>query len=236
MAQLLGIIQESHKDQLQDLISQIHSTNRLVQQKGNVLKKRRDTLLTILKDIRETDTKLADSKVSCSTALYSSMNDDSDLIQKLYDEISHKDQQIQELKDQVDTLTSKLRNSQACNEEMQYQLQQKQQQQYQRVNKPSQSIINILYTQRLFPPFNLDVFNQQVIIILVQTLSTNSSISIENPKSKEDMQKMIRRISMQAAASAHILAVKGDYTSLQVAHEEMLSQKSLGSQKSLSFK
>ncbi|CAD8142917.1 unnamed protein product [Paramecium octaurelia] len=227
MAQLLGVIQESHKDQLQDLISQIHSTNGLLQKKKNVLKKRRDTLLTILKDVRETDTKLADSKLSCSTALYSSMNDDSDLIQKLYDEISQKDQQIQELKDQVDTLTSQLRNSQACNEEMQFQLKQKQQQQYQRVNKPSQSMI--------VPSSNRSAQSIGISNVF-QTLSTNSSISMENPKSKEDMQKMIRRISMQAAASAHILAVKGDYTSLQVAHEEMLSQKSLGSQKSLSFK
>ncbi|CAD8132218.1 unnamed protein product [Paramecium pentaurelia] len=222
MAQLLGIIQESNQLHLQDLISNIHSTTKLIEKKGNVLKKRRDTLLTILKDLKENDTKLADSKISCSTALYSSMNDDSDLIQKLYEEISNKDQQIQELKDQVDTLTIQLRNSQACNEEMQYQLQSKHQQQYQRENKQSQSMIIPSLSQSI----------QQISNNLVQTLSTNSSKSIEYPKSKEEMSKMIRRISMQAAASAHILAAKGDYTSLQIAREEILSQKSVGSQKS----
>ncbi|CAD8054426.1 unnamed protein product [Paramecium sonneborni] len=227
MDQQLRVIQESNNDHIQDLISKINSTTRFIDKKGNVLKKRRDTLLNILKDLRDTDTKLADSKISCSTAIFSSIQDDSDFIHKLYEEIAHKDQQIQELKDQIETLTNKLKNSQACNEEMQYQLQQKKQSQYQRVNKLSQSmIVPSLLNQNIEPKSDNPI----------QTITNNSTKSTENSNSKEEIKKIIRRVSMQAAASAHILAAKGDYVSLQVAHDEMLSQKSFGSQKSLSFK
>ncbi|CAD8137742.1 unnamed protein product [Paramecium pentaurelia] len=233
MAHQLGVIQETYQDDLQELISKLTSQNQIIDKRGPILKKRRELLLGALKDFREGETKLCDSKISCSTALFSSIHDDTDQIQKLQDEIALKDQQIQELKDQVESLQQKIHRIQICNDEMQFELQKQQQQQqtFQRGNKLSQSMIVPTLTSSTEKA-------QATISKFVQPLSTNSfkSIDSKEPNSKEDMKKMIRRISQQASASAYILAAKGDYTTLAAAQEELQSQKSIGSQKSLSNK
>ncbi|CAK78800.1 unnamed protein product (macronuclear) [Paramecium tetraurelia] len=233
MAHQLGVIQETYQDDLQELISKMECQNSIIDKRVPVLKKRRDLLLGALKDCREGETKLQDSKLSCSTALFSSIHDDTDQIQKLQDEIALKDQSIQELKDQVETLHQKLNRIQICNEEMQFELQKQQQQQqaFQRGNKLSQSmIVPNLTTSTEKAQATLNKF--------VSPITSNSFKSIDNkePVSKEDMRKMMRRISQQASASAYILAAKGDYTTLAAAQEELQSQKSIGSQKSLSNK
>ncbi|CAD8044157.1 unnamed protein product [Paramecium primaurelia] len=233
MAHQLGVIQETYQDDLQELISKLTTQNQIIDKRGPILKKRRELLLGALKDFREGETKLCDSKISCSTALFSSIHDDTDQIQKLQDEIALKDQQIQELKDQVESLQQKIHRIQTCNDEMQFELQKQQQQQqtFQRGNKLSQSMIVPTLTSSTEKA-------QATISKFVQPISTNSfkSIDSKEPNSKEDMKKMIRRISQQASASAYILAAKGDYTTLAAAQEELQSQKSIGSQKSLSNK
>ncbi|CAD8135230.1 unnamed protein product [Paramecium octaurelia] len=235
MAHQLGVIQETYQDDLQELVSIMESQNQIIDKRVPVLKKRRDLILGALKDFREGETKLQDSKLSCSTALFSSIHDDTDQIQKLQDEIALKDQQIQELKDLVETLHQKINRISICNEEMQFELQKQQQQQqqqaFQRGNKLSQSmIVPTLTTSTEKAQATLNKF--------VSPITTNSfkSIDSKEPVSKEDMRKMMRRISQQASASAYILAAKGDYTTLAAAQEELQSQKSIGSQKSLSNK
>ncbi|CAD8047211.1 unnamed protein product [Paramecium sonneborni] len=233
MAHQLGVIQETYQDDLQGLISNLENQNYIIDKRGSILKKRRDFLLGVLRDCREGETKLCDSKISCSTALFSSIHDDTDQYQKLQEEIAQKNQQIQELKDSVETLQQKIQRIQICNDEMQFELQknQTQQSQFQRGNKLSQSMI--------IPNLTTSTEKAQASINkFVQPISTNSFKSIDNkePNSKENTRKMIRRISQQASASAYILAAKGDYTTLPGAQEEYQSQKSIGSQKSLSIK
>ncbi|CAD8045955.1 unnamed protein product [Paramecium sonneborni] len=233
MAHQLGVIQETYQDDLQGLISKLETQNQLIDKRGSILKKRRDLLLGVLRDFREGETKLCDSKISCSTTLYSSIHEDTDQIQKLQDEIAQKDQQIQELQDQIETLQQKIQRIQICNDELQFELQKKQSQQSQfaRGNKQSQSMI--------VPTLTTSTEKAQATINkFVQPISTESFKSIDNkdPNAKQDYRKMIRRISQQASASAYILAVKGDYTTLPAAQEEIQSQKSVGSQKSLSNK
>ncbi|CAK83347.1 unnamed protein product (macronuclear) [Paramecium tetraurelia] len=233
MSHQLGVIQETYQDDLQELILKLQTQNQLIDKRGPVLRKRQDLLLGALKDCREGELKLCDSKISCSTALFTSMYDDTDQIQKLQDELAQKDQQIQELKDQVETLQQKIHRIQMCNDEMQFELQKQHQQQqaFQRGSKLSQSMI--------VPPLISSTEKAQATINkFVQPMSTNSFKSTDSngPNSKEDMRKMIRRISQQASASAYILAAKGDYTTLAAAQEEIQSQKSAGSQKSLSNK
>jgi hypothetical protein len=60
------------------MITKIHSKNHLINKRSHTLKKRRDFLLTALKDITEGELKLSDSKMSCSTGHYSSIPDDTD--------------------------------------------------------------------------------------------------------------------------------------------------------------
>ncbi|CAD8146221.1 unnamed protein product [Paramecium pentaurelia] len=115
------------------------------------------------------------------------------------------------------------------NDEIQFELHKQQQQTSQRGNKLSYYMI--------VPMLTTSTENAQVTINkLVQPLSTNSfkQTDSKEPNSKEDIRKMMRRISKQA--SACILAIKGFYATLAAAQKELQSQKSVRSNKSLSIK
>ncbi|CAD8124853.1 unnamed protein product [Paramecium sonneborni] len=205
----------------QELIDKLRIKNSLLEKRCNFYKRRRELLILQIQQAEKAN-KLSESKVSVLSANcnLSTMPDENDLIQKYQEELQMKDALIFELKETVSTLENKINNLQACNDEMQYQLS-KQQQEFVRSDKVSQSVIIEKSTSQAEKAM-------AVIDKFVQPISTSSFKSTDGqPQSAADKRKLIKRLSMNAGASAYMMAMKGDYTTLQNASEELQSNKSL---------
>ncbi|CAD8126195.1 unnamed protein product [Paramecium sonneborni] len=205
----------------QDLIEKLRIKNRFLEKRSNFYKRRRELLIVQLQQAESTN-KLSESKVSVSSVNCNlpTMPDETDLIQKYQEELQMKEALITELKETMAILENKANNLQACNDEMQYQLSKKQQE-FQRSEKVSQSVIipkSTSHTEKAMAA--IDKF--------VQPLTTNSFKSTDGqPKTAEEKRKLIKKMSMHAGASAYMMALKGDFTTLQNASEEIQSNKSL---------
>ncbi|CAD8210696.1 unnamed protein product [Paramecium pentaurelia] len=205
----------------QELIEKLMGKNRFLEKRCNYYKRKREFLIMQLNQA-ETPNKLSESKVSVSSANCNlpTMPDETDLIQKYQEELQQKETLISELKETVLTLENKVNNLQACNDEMQYQLS-KQQHEFIRSEKVSQSVIIPKSTSQTEKAM-------AVIDKFVQPISTSSFKSTDGkPQSAEEKRKLIKKMSIHAGASAYMMAMKGDYTTLQNASEEIQSNKSL---------
>ncbi|CAD8204201.1 unnamed protein product [Paramecium pentaurelia] len=216
------IINIQNETDHQDLIEKLLSKNRLLEKRCNLYKKRREQLMIQLYQ-KETQNKLSESKVSVSSANcnFPTMPDETDLIQRYQEELQQKETLISELKETVAALENKANSLQVCNDEMQYQLSKQQQQEFVRSDKVSQSVIIPKSTSQTEKAM-------AVIDKFVQPLSTSSFKSTDGkPQSAEEKRKLIKKMSIHAGASAYMMAMKGDYTTLQNASEEMQSNKNL---------
>ncbi|CAD8211157.1 unnamed protein product [Paramecium octaurelia] len=207
----------------QDLIEKMLRKIRFLEKRCNFHKRKREFMKIQLHQAETPNNKLSESKVSVSSAVncnLPTMPDEADLIQRYQEELQLKETLISELKETVATLENKVNNLQACNDEMQYQLSKKQQE-FVRSDKVTQSVIIPKSTSQTEKAM-------AVIDKFVQPISSSSFKSTDGkPQSTEEKRKLIKKLSMHAGASAYMMAMKGDYSTLQNASEEIQSNKSL---------
>ncbi|CAD8211761.1 unnamed protein product [Paramecium octaurelia] len=204
----------------QVLIKRLQCRSRLLEKKCNYYKRRE--LLIIQQYRPETPKKLSDSKLSetSTNCNFSTMIDENDSSQNLQEKVQQKQCKISELQEAVEALQNKVKSLQAQNDEMQDQLS-KQVKGFVRNDKVTHSVNLTKSTSQTEKAMaTIDKF--------FQPFTANSFKSQDGtPQSTEEKRKMIKRMSMNAGASAYMMAMKGDYTTLQNAIEEIQSSKNL---------
>ncbi|CAK64588.1 unnamed protein product (macronuclear) [Paramecium tetraurelia] len=205
----------------QVLCEGLQCRSRFLQKRCNYYKKSIE-LLRIQLYQAETPKKLSESKVSVAStdSNFSTLADENDSTPNLQEKLQQKQCKIYELKEAMLTLQSKVNSLQAQNDEMQIQLS-KQHKEFLRNDKVTHSV-NL--------PKSTSQTEKAMAVIdkFIQPFTVNSFKSQDGkPPSTEEKRKMIKRMSMNAGASAFMMAMKGDYTTLQSAFEEIQSNNNL---------